>query len=572
MRKYLVGIGFLAVLATSALLLNAQPPDGFPGIFGGFGFGGPGGPGGPGGQERKLIAKFDKDKNGWLNREEREKAREEAKLRGGGGPGGLGPGGFGPGGFGPGGPGGGGGGPGGLGFRGSRPTPKPGVKVAVKDVTIYDREDLYDPNVIRTIFLQFEDEDWEAQLTDFKPTDVKIPARMVVDGKTYKDVGVGFRGASSFFMVGAGSKKSLNISMDLVNSDQKLLGYKSLNFLNSNGDGTLMRSVLYSHVANQFIPTPKVNLVRVVIDGEDWGIYQNAQQFDKTFVKESLKSKAGSRWKVSGSPRGGGGLAYVGDKIDNYRRLYSIKSEDKDAAWQRLILLCKTLDETPVDQLETELSSILDFDNVLKFLAVDVALINNDGYWVRGSDYNLFLDEKGIFKLIPHDMNESFSVASMGPGGGGRGFGGRPGVQEGPGPGGPGPGGPGPGGPGRGGSGGAAVDLDPLVGLDDPTKPLRSKLLKVPSLRKKYLQTIYEVAEKGLDWTTLGPVMEGYRDRGQEWVKMDSRKLSSNESYDSGTSSVASNPNRELSLKQFAEQRRQYLMNHPEVVKAVKDL
>ena len=581
MRTYLIGLGVLAILATPALLLIAQPPDGLFGGFG-FGFGGPGGRGGPGGPERKLLAKFDKDKNGWLNKEERANAREEAKSGGGGGPGGPG-GPRGPGGPGPGGPGG-GRGPGGPGFGGSRPVPKPGVKVAVDDAKKYDKEGLYDPNVIRTIFLQFEDEDWESEMADFKPTDIEVPAQMIVDGKKYENVGVGFRGASSFFMVGAGSKRSLNISMDLVKSDQSLLGYKSLNFLNSNGDGSLMRSVLYSHVANQLLPTPKVNLVRVVINGEDWGIYQNAQQFDKTFVKEALKSKAGSRWKVPGSPRGGGGLTYVGDRIDDYRRLYSIKSEDKEAAWNRLILLCKTLNQTPTDQLETELPSLLDIDNALRFLAVDVALINNDGYWVRASDYNILLDEKGVFKLVPHDMNESFAGA-MGPGGGGgrgfgsgRGFGGRPGEEgRGPGPGIPGPGGPGqdgprPGGPGPGGPGSASIDLDPLVGLDDTSKPLRSKLLQVPSWRKKYLQYVYEVADRGLDWNSLGPVMEGYRDRMQEWVEIDTRKLSTNESFEAGTSSETKSKSRELSIKQFAEQRRKFLMTHPEVLKAVKDL
>ncbi len=581
----------IAIIGTPAFLLLAQPPEGPGGIFGGFGFGfgGPGGPGpgGPGGQERKLVAKFDHDKNGWLDKAERAEARTEAKSSGGfGGPGGRGPGG-------PGGPGGmrGPGGPG-----GARPTPKPGEKVAVVDAKKFESESLYDPSVIRTIFLQFDSDDWEAEMADFKPTDVEVPATMIVDGKTYENVGVGFRGASSFFMVGVGSKRSLSISMDLVEPDQRLLGYKSLNLLNSNGDGTLMRSVLYSHVANQFLPTPMVNLVRVVINGEDWGIYQNAQQFDKTFVKDSLKSKGGSRWKVPGSPRGGGGLAFAGDRTEDYRRLYSIKSEDKEAAWQKLILLCKILNETPVELLEQELSGILDIDNVLRFLAVDVALINNDGYWVRASDYNIFLDDKGIFKLVPHDMNESFSGASMGPGGGGmfggggRGFGGgRPGEERrgpggpgqngpggpgpnGPGPGGPGPGGPGPGGPGPGGPGGStAVDLDPLVALDDPSKPLRSKLLKVPSLRTKYLRYVYEVADKGLDWQKLGPVVEGHRERGHDLVEIDSRKLSSNEAYEAGTSSTSSNSGRELSLKQFADQRRKFLMNHPEVLKAVKD-
>ena len=81
-----------------------------------------------------------------------------------------------------------------------------------------------------------------------------------------------------------------------------------------------------------------------------------------------------------------------------------------------------------------------------------------------------------------------------------------------------------------------------------------------------------EVAEKGLDWNTLGPVVQGYRDRTQEWVKLDSRKLSTNEAYDISTASDATNQGRELSIKQFAEQRRKFLMSHPEVIKAVKGL
>ena len=45
--------------------------------------------------------------------------------------------------------------------------------------------------------------------------------------------------------------------------------------------------------------------------------------------------------------------------------------------------------------------------------------------------------------------------------------------------------GPGRGRGGRGMFGGASAELDPLVGLDDPTKPLRSKLLAVPALRER---------------------------------------------------------------------------------------
>lgn len=538
-KRRILLLVLMLLVGIPAIVLIALPPDspfGFQRILGG------GGPPGPPGPARKLVDQFDENKDGWLNADERAKARVEAKAGGPGGPGGPG----------------GRRGPGGPGFGGPRPAPKPGIMVAESDVPKFDTEDLYDPEVVRTIFLKFDSDDWEAEMADFKPTDVERPAQMTVDGKTYDNVGVGFRGASSFFMVGAGSKRSLNISMDLVDSKQRLLGYKSLNLLNSNGDGTMMRSVLYSHVANQFLPTPKVNFVRVVINGEDWGIYQNAQQFDKSFLQESFKTKNGCRWKVPGSPRGGGGLTYVGDRLEDYQRLYSIKSEDKESAWQRLVLLCKILNDTPIEQLEEELSTILDIDNVLRFLAVDVTLINNDGYWVRASDYNIFLDEKGIFHLVPHDMNESFSGASMGPGGG-RGFG----------PGGPGPGGPRPGGPGS--PNLSAVDLDPLVGMDDASKPLRSKLLKVPSFKTRYLQYVYAVADQGLDWEKLGPVVERHRDQIREWVKLDSRKLSTTEAFEAGTAPNLELQTREISIRQFAERRRQFLMSHPEVLKALGD-
>ena len=56
---------------------------------------------------------------------------------------------------------------------------------------------------------------------------------------------------------------------------------------------------------------------------------------------------------------------------------------------------------------------MLDVDGALKFLALEVALVNNDGYWTRASDYSIYLDTKGMFHLFPHDANETL------PGGGG---------------------------------------------------------------------------------------------------------------------------------------------------------
>ena len=252
-----------------------------------------------------------------------------------------------------------------------------------------------------------------------------MPAKLIVDGKTYPDVGVHMRGMSSFMGVSEGRKRSLNVSLDFVHKDQNIGGFRTLNLLNSHEDPSFLRSVLSYQIDREYIPAPKANLARVVINGESWGIYVNAQQFNKDFVMEWFGTTKGARWKTPGSPGGRASLAYLGDDVTAYKRIYQIKSKDDPKAWTDLIKLCKVLNETPADHLEEALAPILDIDGALKFLALDNALINNDGYWVRTSDYSLYQDTKGRFHVLPQDSNETFARPGGrgGPGGGRGGFG-----------------------------------------------------------------------------------------------------------------------------------------------------
>jgi hypothetical protein len=534
------------------------------GMPGGF----PGGPGGPMGQDRKLVKTYDKNGDGRLSLEERTTAREALKSQPGGGfPGG--PGGFpgGRGGFGP------------PGFGGESVEASPGPKVAVKDVAPVTGKSLYDPTTLRTLFLTFESDDWQEELAAFNNTDVEVPADLVVDGKTYPGVGVHIRGQTSA-MVGAGQKRPLNVSIDFTNPDLRLDGFKTLNLLNAHEDPSYLHTVLYSQIARQYIPAPKANYVQVVINGESWGVYVNAQQFDKVFMEEHYASPKGARWKVDGNPGADGGLRYLGDEVEPYKQRYEMKS-GKDADWEALILLCKTLNETPPDKLVAALEPMLDIDGVLWFLALDTTLVNGDGYWTRASDYTIGRDSKGIFHLVPHDMNESFG-ASMGPGfgppgmggfGGGRGPGGNGrGRQGGGGFGGGPPGGPGgfgPPGMGGPGGGGGSAQLDPLVGLDSERTPLRSKLLAVPELRRQYLDHVKTIARDWLDWSKLGPVVAQYRELIEKPLEADTRKLMTIAAFQTATDetpAAAADTERRgppsIPLRTFADARRKYLMEY----------
>lgn len=559
--KLLVWVAKTVLLGGLAVAAGAQQPpeprDGPPGVPPGPG--GPGGMGGPGGggvrPQTKLVKTFDQDGDGRLNAAERKAAREQvAKDNASGGRRG------GPGRFGPGGP--------------TAVATSPGPKVSPSEVPSYSGVPLYDPKTVRTLFLQFENADWEKELSAFHDTDVLVPAQVTVDGKTYADVGVHFRGMSSYSMVGEGQKRSLNLSMDFVHDGQNLGGARTLNLLNSHEDPSFLRAVLFYDIAREYLPAPKANFVRVVINGESWGVYVNVEQFNKDFVREWYGSKKGARWKVPGSPGGRGSLAYLGDNVEDYRKIYEIKSKDDADSWKALIELCRILNETPADQLQAALEPILDVDGALRFLALDNALINNDGYWIRTSDYSIYRDEKGKFHILPQDANETFSRPG-GPGfgggpGGGPGFGRRPRGGENAAPSG-GPGGsdgssgpvqgapPSGGFPGRGRSGVAiqGVELDPLIAASDATKPLISKLLAVPSLRARYLAYIREIAERHLDWKNLGPRAEAYYTLIAPAVAADTRKLDSTEAFQK---SLTEDEGRTIALKNFADQRRAYLL------------
>jgi len=536
LSRYLQLGGICSCLLLFGHVSDAQPA----GPFGGPPGRGPGG----GNQNREIVDQFDKDGDGRLNAEERAAAVEFIKTnpqgRGGGRPGfgpgrGRGPGG-GPGGFGGrGGRGrrGGAGGPGGRG--GNRPPTSEGISLTSADVEHYPDAPLYDASVLRTFFIEFDNPEWEAEMVAFNNTDVDVPAKVTVDGKVYPDVGIHFRGNSSFG-VGDGYKRSLNLSFDFVHDGQSVHGYRTLNFLNANADPTYLHTVLSLRIARDYIPAPKANLVRVVINGENWGIYANQQQFNKDFLKDFFDTKKGTRWKIpqGGGRNGIGAFSYAGDDEGAYRGVFQIKSKDKPEAWQAIIGLAKTLDQTSLESLESALADKLDVDSFLRFLALDNALVSGDGFWTRGADYTLYLDPDGKFHLVPYDMNEMFSFR------GGRG------------------------GPGGGGSnyrGGTGVQLEPLAGLSDPGKPIIHRLLSVPALREKYLGYVRMIAEKSLDWKTVGPWIKQYRELIQKDVQRETHKLFTTEAFLSATAEEPEGDN----LRAFFDQRREFLLNHPDL-------
>ena len=226
-------------------------------------------------QRIKLVERFDADQNGRLDSKERAAARkwiqENRRRRR-------------------------------RGFRGRGAAD--GASREVKDpilptkVPHYPQKKLFDTSVLRTVFLSFSQQDWRQELADFYLTDVDVPATMFIDGKKYTDVGVRYRGTSSYLMVPAHGKKPMNISVDFVNDKQRVGGNRTLNLTNANQDASLLREVLFADIAGRYLPTPRANYVSLVINGQSWGVYVSIQQFNRDFLGDWFGSRTGVRWKI----------------------------------------------------------------------------------------------------------------------------------------------------------------------------------------------------------------------------------------------------------------------------------
>ncbi|MBN1290769.1 MAG: CotH kinase family protein [Candidatus Latescibacteria bacterium] len=413
---------------------------------------------------------------------------------------------------------------------------------------------LYDETIVRTIYLEFKQENWWEQLENNYDSKVDILADLIMDDTTYPDVGVRFKGCTSYSMTGDSRKKSFNISIDYTDSSQRLMGYKTLNLNNCFNDASFMREVLYFNICRNYCPCPMANFVKLIINSEKWGIYANVQQINTDFIEEWFLSNDGDRWKtdmdVMGNTQqpttwrktvegqlpadrhnpgqqnpGGGGtqfasgekaLTWLGSDVTAYEQAYELKAANTSDPWNNLITICDVLNNTSLEELADTLETVLAVDRCLWFLAVENIFTDDDSYLTKGADYQIYYEvESGRIHPLQYDGNEAICSRS--------------------------------------------VSLSPIEGENNENRPLISRLLSVPHLRQRYLAHMRTIIDESLDWNVLAPKIESYRNLIEEEVKADTKKLTSNTDFDNSITE----------FKNFVNNRRNYLLSYLEINRQV---
>ncbi|AUC80993.1 CotH kinase family protein [Lacinutrix sp. Bg11-31] len=336
-------------------------------------------------------------------------------------------------------------------------------------------QDLYDINTIQTIEIVFAESNWDALLDAEKAADNNYTeaTSVSINGTIYNQVGVKYKGNSSYNA--NQTKNPFHIELDTY-VDQDHQGYKDIKLANVMFDPSFVRETVAYNIVNQYMDAPQANYANVYVNGILIGLYTNTEAITKTFVNKHFNSNDNAFFSCS-PPDGAGpqstnfpNLAYLGTNSFSYDDAYEIKSDDETDAtiavahWDNLIELTNAL-ESDITNIE----AVLDVDMAIWMLAFDNVMVNLDSYIGQfKQNYYLYKDDNGRFKSIVWDLNMSFGTFGQtgasggGPGGGGGGNGSLNSTTD-------------------------KAQLDHLLHDTDANFPLLSKLLAVPTYKKKYL-------------------------------------------------------------------------------------
>ncbi len=354
----------------------------------------------------------------------------------------------------------------------------------------------YNPTKIRTVELRFDQPDYWAQLTNNYTNKIDIPATLIYDGVSYPNVGVRFKGQTSYSRVST-QKKSFNITMDFMDPTQNLKGYETLNFNNSFEDNSYIREVFYENITRSFCPSLKANFIHLYINGQDWGLYPNLQALDGDYTKEWFLSNDGTRWRcervsIPGGPPGGGGfgagtssLNYLGDDTTSYKPHYTLKNTTLDNPWADLVRVTKVLNTIPLNQLEDTLNKVFDIDRALWFLAKEILFGDDDSYVNKGGMDYYVIYQKDVDRLIPLEYDANSVMKSQ------------------------------------------TASWSIFLKETDTKFPLTNKLFAVPAIRQRYLAHLRTMFNKALDSTYFKQTVDGYYSLIDSVVQSDPKKLMS---------------------------------------------
>lgn len=232
------------------------------------------------------------------------------------------------------------------------------------------------------------------------------------DQQMVSNVAVRAKGSSSLtYVVDKGSDRiSLKVNFDRLHPGLAFCNLKKLNFHNNYRDPSLMRERLaYEVFARRQVPAPRAAHVDLWVNDMHMGVYTQVEQVDKVFLRRHFADGGGDLYK----PRlNASYLDWSGRSASKIEDM-ALKTNERTSDHEALLHFLDVLNNEPEETFPQAIEMVLDVDTVLRFLAVETALVCLDSYQGRGVNYYLY-ENQGRFVMIPWDLNESFGTYKCG--------------------------------------------------------------------------------------------------------------------------------------------------------------
>lgn len=276
--------------------------------------------------------------------------------------------------------------------------------------------------------------DWE-DLIQNAVSEEYYPATVVIDGESYKNVGIRAKGNTSLSTVATlGSERySFKIEFDHYDKSKSYYGLDKLSLNNLIQDSTMMKDYLTYTMMQAFaVCSSLCSYVSITVNGEAWGLYLAVEGVEEAFLERNYGSDYGELYKPdsqSGGERENGGdlaripdveagaldgsgmgssdvkLQYIDDDLSSYSNIWSNAKTDICTSDQtRLVEALKRLSN------QESLSDTVDVEQVIRYFVVHNYVCNGDSY-TGSMVHNYYLYEKdGRLSMIPWDYNLAFGT------------------------------------------------------------------------------------------------------------------------------------------------------------------
>ena len=209
-------------------------------------------------------------------------------------------------------------------------------------------------------------------------------------------------------------KKSFKISFNSFVSGTRIQGVKDLNLNGEHNDPSIMRARIAGELAQDAgMPAPRVNHVRLFINGQPFGLYANIEHMNDDYVEHRYARDAGNLYKCLWPAD----LANLGSDPNSYklwsggRRVYELKTNESLDDYSGLAHFVTALHATTSTQALCALDSVFNVNSYLKWLAWEVTTGHWDNHSFNKNNFYLYEDPaSGLIEFISYDADNTFGV------------------------------------------------------------------------------------------------------------------------------------------------------------------